>query len=141
MNKEERKNIINEVENEINFHFPKDFKNFILAKIDLHIKPNVFKVNGQEKILRYINSLDKHSNIYIGKAQNFDSEHKDSIVPFAELEFGDTLCFDRKTKKIVIYNHEEDNIREVAENWNEFYSTLYIIPEDKYDLDKTKNEI
>lgn len=137
----EEKNIISEVENDINYQFPKDFKNFILGKRDLHIKPNLFKVNGQEKILRYINSFDKHSITYIGKIQNFDSKYKDSIVPFAELEFGDNLCFDRKTNKIVIYNHEEDTIREVAENWNKFYSTLYNKSENKYDLDKIKNQI
>ncbi len=125
MNKEERKNIINAVENDINYQFPDDFKNFILGSSDLHIKPNLFKVNGKEKILRYINSFDKDNITYIGKAQDFDSEYKNSIVPFALLEFGDTLCFDRNTNKIVMHDHEEDSIHEVASNWNEFYTMLY----------------
>ena len=116
---------INEVENELNYKFPEDFKNFILGNKDLHIKPNLFKVNNKEKVLRYICSFDKNSIIYIGKSQNFDSEYKDSIIPFAVLEFGDTLCFDRETNVIVIYNHEEDSIEKVAKNWDEFYTILY----------------
>lgn len=124
MNKVEN-SVINAVENDINYKFPDDFKKFILGLIDLHIKPNLFEINGQEKILRYINSFDKNDITYIGKAQDFDSKFKDSIVPFATLEFGDTLCFDRKNDKIVIYNHEEDSIIEVANNWNEFYTILY----------------
>lgn len=125
MNKEE-KNIINAVEMEINYKFPDDFKNFILNKENLHnVRSKLFKINGEEKILRYINSFDKNSRSYIGKAQEFDSEYERSIVPFALLEFGDTLCFDRNTNKIFHYNHEEDSISEVASNWSEFYTTLY----------------
>ena len=78
--------------------------------------------------------MDPNSKTYILKFQNFDSELKDKLVPFAELEFGDTLCFERETNKIVIYNHETDTIDVVANDWNNFIKELY----DDY-VYKTKN--
>lgn len=35
--------------------------------------------------------MDPNNKTYILKFQSFDSELKNKLVPFAELEFGDTL--------------------------------------------------
>ena len=57
--------------------------------------------------------------------QKFDSKHEQELVPFAELEFGDLLCFDRKDNSIVYYNHEKDSITKVSNSWKDFEETLY----------------
>lgn len=114
------------VEKEINYTFVEDYKNHLLKHTSLKPEKNILGLaNGTEKLVRYFYSMDPNSKTYILKFQNFDSELKDKFVPFAELEFGDTLCFERKTNKIVIYNHETDTIDVVANDWNNFIKELY----------------
>lgn len=109
------------VEKEINYIFVEDYKNYLLKHTSLKPEKNILGLaNGTEKLVRYFYSMDPYSKTYILKFQNFDSELKDKLVPFAELEFGDTLCFERETNKIVIYNHETDTIDVVANDWNSF---------------------
>lgn len=123
------------VEKEINYTFVEDYKNHLLKHTSLKPEKNILGLaNGTEKLVRYFYSVDPNSKTYILKFQNFDSELKDKLVPFAELEFGDTLCFERETNKIVIYNHETDTIDVVANDWNNFIKELY----DDY-VYKTKN--
>ena len=113
------------VEKEINYIFVEDYKNYLLKHTSLKPEKNILGLaNGTEKLVRYFYSMDPYSKTYILKFQNFDSELKDKLVPFAELEFGDTLCFERETNKIVIYNHETDTIDVVANDWNSFIKEL-----------------
>lgn len=117
---------INNVEKEINYTFVEEYKNYLLEHSSLKPEKNVIGlVNGNEKIVRYYYSMNPNSKTYILKFQSFDSELRNKLVPFAELEFGDTLCFERKTNKIVIYNHETDTIDYIASNWNDFIKELY----------------
>lgn len=126
---------INNVEKEINYTFVEEYKNYLLKHSSLKPDKNVLGLsNGTEKIVRYLYSVDPSSKTYILKFQNFDSKLKNKLVPFAELEFGDILCFERETNKIVIYNHETDTIDFIANNWNDFIKELY----DDY-VYKTKN--
>ena len=117
---------INNVEKEINYTFVEEYKNYLLKHSSLKPDKNVLGLsNGTEKIVRYLYSVDPSSKTYILKFQNFDSKLKNKLVPFAELEFGDILCFERETNKIVIYNHETDTIDFIANNWNDFIKELY----------------
>lgn len=126
---------INKVEKEINYTFVEEYKDYLLKHSSLKPEKNILGLlNGIEKLVRYFYSMDPNSKTYILKFQSFDSELKDKLVPFAELEFGDTLCFERETNKIVIYNHETDTIDVVANDWNNFIKELY----DDY-VYKTKN--
>lgn len=126
---------ISNVEKEINYTFVEEYKNYLLKLSSLKPEKNVLGLsNGTEKLVRYFYSMDPNSKTYILKFQSFDSEVKDKLIPFAELEFGDTLCFERETNKIAVYNHEADTIDVIANNWNNFIKELY----DDY-VYKTKN--
>ena len=117
---------INYIEKSINYTFPNDYKEYILNLKPLKIKNNLFKTkNGYEKVLRYLNSFEADSKTYILEAQQFDSKYKLELVPFGLLEFGDLICFDRRTNDIVIYNHELDEIEIKANSFNEFLKMLY----------------
>lgn len=114
------------VEKEINYAFVEEYKNYLLKNSSLKREKAVIGLaSGNEKIVRHFYSMIPNSKTYILKFQNFDSELKNKLVPFAELEFGDTLCFERGTNKIVIYNHETDSIDYIASNWNDFVKELY----------------
>ena len=69
--------------------------------------------------------MDSDSKVFILNYQDIDSQYKGRIVPFALLEFGDSLCFDKNDNSIVYYDHETDTIEKVADNWDEFKDTLY----------------
>lgn len=126
---------INNVEKEINYNFTEEYKNYLLNHSSLKPKKNILGLsNGTEKLVRYFYSMEPNNKTYILKFQNFDSKFKDKLVPFAELEFGDTLCFERESNKIVVYNHEADIIESIANDWTIFMNKLY----DDY-VYKTKN--
>ena len=117
---------IRNVEKEINYIFSKEYKNYLLKHSVLKPDKNILGLsNGEEKLIRYFYSMDHNSKIYILKFQSFDSDLKDKIIPFAELEFGDTLCFERETNKIGIYNPESDTFDIIAGDWNTFIKELY----------------
>ena len=118
-------NIIN-VEKQINYNFVDDYKEYLLNRSVLKPEKKFLKLsNGVEKIVRYFYSMDSNSKTYILKFQNFDSEFRTKLVPFGELEFGDTLCFERDTNNIVVYNHEDDTIDLIANDWKVFLGKLY----------------
>jgi len=117
--------IIN-VEKQVNYNFVEDYKNYLLNHTELKPEKNILELsNGVEKLVRYFYSMDPNSKTYILKFQGLDSEFKNKLVPFGELEFGDTLCFERESNKIVVYNHENDTIDLVANDWNIFMAKLY----------------
>jgi len=117
---------ISAVEKEINYEFPNEYKEYLLKTSSLKPEKNVLRLeNGNEKVLRCLLSMDPNSTNYILKFQKFDSELESKLVPFALLEFGDILCFERETNKIVYYNHELDSTEIIADNWNNFINELY----------------
>ena len=114
-----------EVEKNINYIFPLEYKNYLIHCATLTKDAKVFKVGEEEKIVRYFYSMDPNSKTYILKFQKFDSSLNEKLVPFAELEFGDTICFERGTNKIFWYNHELDSATFLADTWDCFFSQLY----------------
>lgn len=117
---------ISNVEKEINYTFSEEYKNYLLKLSSLKPEKNILKLaDGTEKLVRYFYSMDPYSKKYILKFQNFDSVLKDKLVPFAELEFGDILCFEKETNRIILYYHEADTSETVANDWNNFIKKLY----------------
>ena len=116
---------MNNISNQLSYNFPSDYRDFYSSQISLHIKPNLFKVGNVEKMISYLFSMDENSKTYIMNFQKFDSEYEKILIPFAELEFGDLLCFDRNNNEIIYYNHEQDTIQKVADNWQQFRDMLY----------------
>lgn len=113
------------VSKELDYNLPIDYCVYYAKQINLHIKPNLFKVNGKEKIINSLLSMDIDSKLYILNYQKIDSQYNGKIVPFALLEFGDYLCFDKNNNNIVYYNHETDTVEPISKNWDDFYKILY----------------
>ena len=120
-----KKEQIENVSRKLNYTFPSDYIDYYLSISDLHIKPNLFMVNNKEKILRYLFSMDENHKSYIMKFQGSDSKYDEQLITFAELEFGDSLCFDRNTNEIIYYDHELDSITKLADNWTQVRDMLY----------------
>lgn len=114
-----------EISKKINYNLPIDYCTYYAKQIDLHIKPNIFKLGNNEKVIRFLYDMTENENNSILNHQNHDSQYDGRIVHFAELEFGDTLAFDKETNYIVCYNHEDDTITQIAITWDEFENKLY----------------
>ena len=114
-----------EISKILDYNLPIDYCTYYSKLLSLNIKPNLFKVNGNEKMIRYLYSMDNDSKISIMKFQNIYSQYKNKLVPFAELEFVDNLCFNKDDNSIVYYKHEEDTIIELADTWDTFQNKLY----------------
>ena len=117
---------IQEVEKALNFKFPDDYKNYLLRLMSLKMERCIFEISANKnKIINTLFGMDKDDKNYILNNQQFDSRFENVLIPFASLEFGDMLCFNRETNKIVIYNHEEDKFDEVTRNFNELQDKLF----------------
>lgn len=113
------------VSKELDYNLPIDYCVYYAKQINLHIKPNLFKVDGKEKMIQTLLSMDTDSKVFILNYQEIDSQYNGQIVPFALLEFGDNLCFNKSDNSIVYYEHENDTIEKVADKWDEFVKNLY----------------
>ena len=117
---------IQEVEKTLNYKFPNDYKNYLLRLMPFKMKRCIFEISANKnKVINTLFGMDKDDKNYILDNQQFDSKFENVLIPFASLEFGDMLCFNRETNKIVIYNHEEDEFDEVARNFNELQDKLF----------------
>ena len=112
------------VESILGYRFPEDFKEYYKSLDDIRINKKI-KINETEKILRYFYSMDSESKLYIVKYNKFDSKYNSVLLPFAEFEFGDLLCFDKNTNYIFCYIHEEDRMVKVCDNFLELEGMLY----------------
>ena len=113
------------ISKELGYNLPIDYCVYYAKQINLHIKPNLFKINNIEKKINSLLSMDSDSKVFILNYQKIDSQYNGKIVPFALLEFGDYLCFDKNNNNIVYYNHETDTVETISKNWDDFYKILY----------------
>ena len=109
-----------------NFKFPDDYVEYILNTSNLKFSRTCFKTqNGVEHILRSLLSYDENDKYYyINKFQITDSEFAHKLVPVGYLEFGDLLCYEKDTNKLVVYYHELDDYEDVSETFNDFLNSL-----------------
>ncbi len=120
------KNLIFAIANKIDYDFPEDYVSYMIELKPLKFKNNSFKtIRGKEKVLRCLLSFDSDDKYYyILKFQKLESDLETKIVPFALLEFGDLLCFDRKTNNVVLYSSESDSIEMVANSFTDLLNKL-----------------
>ena len=114
-----------DISQKLNYEFPSEYCAFYIKQLTPYIKPDLFKVNGKEKKISYLFTTNSDDKKCILNFQKFDSEYEKILVPFAELEFGDLLCFNRNENSVIYYDHENDTITKVANSWEDFYRNLY----------------
>ena len=132
---------IKEVEKSLGYKFPYEYKNYLLRLMPLKMEKRIFEISAnKDRIVNTLFSMNKEDKNYILNNQQFDSKFENILIPFASLEFGDMLCFNRETNKIIIYDHEEDKFDEIAHNFNEFQDKLFTEQEIE-DLCEIRNKL
>ena len=93
-----------EVAKKLGVKFPLDYIECAMKYNGAHVSPELFHVEGKEKVFGTLLTYDKEDDEYIIEVFN---DYKDTlpnkVIPFAYDPAGNLICFDYK-------NHEEDPI-------------------------------
>lgn len=118
-------NSIKEIEEKYNIQIPQLLKNIIVKYNGGRPLANIFLTdNKKEKVIKTLLSYNKEDkeNIYI-----YDDIFAKDYIPFANTEFGDTICINNKNANIELYNHEADRFEYISENIETFFNMIYYV--------------
>ncbi|WP_323756668.1 SMI1/KNR4 family protein [Roseivirga sp.] len=135
---------IGQIEKELSFKFPQEFRSHLLNYNGGRCDPNVFKF--QENGKPAYSSIDWFLSVYDGEYDNFKKYYTiykidekrlpSNIVPIAHDPGGNLICLEIDTGRVFFWNHEREvdysissdtdysNLYLVANNFNEFLEGL-----------------
>lgn len=119
--------LIEDFEKEIEFSFPRSFRKIILKNNGG--RPARFRFSTNKAVGRCIERFlsfykeDPKSIWNILMTKNKDFERK--YIPFAIDDFGNPICFDRYSRKIIFIFLETMEEEYVADNFDDFLKKLY----------------
>lgn len=115
-----------EVESQINFIFPDDFREFILEFNEAQPDKNIINLIRESGItIQSFLSIRPEDEFYIPKFVKNDSVYfSKSLVPIAVNDSGNMFCYDRLSKCIMYYWHEIDGADFVANDLTEMLEML-----------------
>jgi hypothetical protein len=116
---------ISEVEKEINYTFPEDFRNDAIKLNYGRPTRCLYMVGNVERFIERFSSMNKE-DLY--GYYSFKNYVFNNYVFFAEDSFGNSLAFNRLDNAIYFFDHEmedDDAFTKVASSWTEFKDMLY----------------
>ena len=118
---------IDEFENLVEYSFPDEFKNCILSSNGGRPSKRMFDTDIQkERAIKSFLSFNKDDKETVWKIQDWKKEELSSrYVAFPIDNFGNLVCFDIYSNKIVFFDHENGEIELIADNFTEFMECLY----------------
>lgn len=119
--------LIEDFEKEIEFSFPRSFRKIILKNNGG--RPARFRFSTNKAVGRcierflsfYKEDLRSIWNILMTKNKDFERKY----IPFAIDNFGNLICFDKHSRKIVFIFLETMEEEYVADNFDDFLKKLY----------------
>lgn len=118
-------NALSEMSNKYQVIIPDDLKN--LLKIANAATPSKtrFMLKVDEKVFGAVLSFNQNEK----EADSFESAmnigFEKNIVPFGIDPFGNYICYNTDNGSIMFFDHEEDNLVEIASTLEEFLNKLY----------------
>lgn len=118
---------INEFESLVKYSLPDEFKNCILCNNGGRPSKKVFDTDTQkERAIKSFLSFNKEDKETVWKIQDWNREDlSGKYVAFAIDNFGNLVCFEINSNKIVFFNHENGKIEQIADNFINFMECLY----------------
>lgn len=118
---------INEFESLVKYSFPDEFKNCVLCNNGGRPCKRVFNTDVQKKReIKTFLSFNKEDKETVWKIQDWNKEELlRKYVAFAIDNFGNLVCFDINSSRIVFFNHENGKMEQIADNFTEFMESLY----------------
>ena len=105
------RNRVATVAKELGIEFPLDYIECVMVNNGAHVSPELFEVNGKEKVFGTLITFDEDDDEYIVNVFNdYSNTLPEKVVPFAFDPGGNLICFDYKDNEhnpaIVFWNHE-----------------------------------
>lgn len=118
---------INEFEGLVRYSFSDEFKNCILSNNGGRPSRKMFDTDFQkERALKSFLSFNKEDKETVWKIYDWNKkELSDKYVAFAIDNFGNLICFEIISEKVIFLNHENNNVEQIANNFVEFMAGLY----------------
>ncbi|KRL83169.1 SMI1/KNR4 family protein [Ligilactobacillus equi] len=117
---------IDEAEEKFRITFPKEYRDIVKVYNGGRPRPGIIKLKDNfELIVDSFNSLNKNDRENIYNVNNIDSNFfKQKYVAFAMDPFGNLFGFYRNSSDIGYYNHDKNQVKIIARDFNEFMSLL-----------------
>lgn len=127
---------INEVEEQLNIRFPKDYLEVVSNNDGGYPNVNVFKLNNGEEMLNNLISFktSSYSNI-LETLEAVSDRLPKKVIPFGEDPGGNLICFDYRSSDeptVVFWDHEiagagefEKAISFVSDSFTDFLNMLH----------------
>jgi len=114
--------LIEEYEKTTDYIFDTAFKKCVMENNGGRPTKKVFDTEQTKKReLKSFLSFNHTDKETVWKILEWNREElTDKYVPFAIDGFGNLICFDKKSKKVVFVNHEDLSIEIIANNFEEF---------------------
>lgn len=118
---------IESFENQFCYVFPDEFKELVKTCNGAFPVPSVFdseKAIGRD--LRILLSFNKSDIENIWDTYENLVELDGDYIAFAADDFGNLICFEKETNKVVFWDHELGKAENVAASFNDFLDKLYV---------------
>lgn len=122
--KEVTNEIMTDIEKKLSYVFPEDLRQDLIKYNRGGPERNLFLVNSVEKVFDRFFSLNTEDRINI-LSVNKSFTYADSYIVFANDPFGNEICISKANGEISFYDHENNRLTKVADNWSEFISMLH----------------
>jgi hypothetical protein len=96
---------------ELGVKFPLDYIECVMVNNGAHVSPELFEVEGKEKVFGTLITYDKDDDEFIVNVfKDYSDTLPKKVIPFAFDPGGNLICFDYKDNEekpvIVFWNHE-----------------------------------
>lgn len=119
--------LINEFECMVKYSLPNDFKACVMEHNGGRPERRAFDTDvSKERELKSFLSFNKEDKETIWKIHDWNHEElKDKYVAFAIDNFGNLICFDVCSNRIVFMNLDDMSIEGIADDFESFIRNLY----------------
>ncbi len=119
--------LIYEFERLVKYSFSDSFRKCIIENNGGRPSKKAFDTDkAKERELKSFLSFNKEDRETVWKIFEWNKDElTNKYVPFAIDNFGNIICFEVNTNKVVFINHENMSIEVIADDFEEFINKLY----------------
>lgn len=120
---------IDEYERLVKYVFCESFRNCVIINNGGRPDRKIFDTDKvKERELKSFLSFNKEDRETVWKIFEWNKkELANRYIPFGIDHFGNLICFDADTDKVVFVNHEDLSTESIAENFDSFLDGLYAL--------------
>lgn len=118
---------IHEFEKLVRYTFPEDFVKCVLHNNGGRPRKRAFKTDkDRERELKTFLSFNEEDRETVWKIFEWSKkELSNKYIPFAIDHFDNLICFNAENDSVVFFEHENQSIEKIADDFNEFLDSLY----------------